>query len=382
MKKFLHSFSFYFRILMRTKDQLFWCLLFPILLSTMFYFAFSGFADSSDFSAIPVAVSSEISLPDQVKDIFNENLEDFLDVTWAASSEEADDLLREKNVSGAIHLTRNLSMELTVSAGSSLEASILESLVENYNMIRQSFIRSFEEGGFSGVIKTVRALPGDLGSYVSHSAGSGDIDKDLAKINFYSLIGMFCLFAGMGGMTAVILSQANLSPLGLRTSLTGASHAQVLGGFLLGAFLVQYVCILIGIGWMRFVLKVDFGHTVFALLLTAAAGCLTGVCLGFLVGSIGGMKESTKNAILMVVIFGRSASAGLFGTSATMQLEHTLPLLNRINPVTMVTDAMYALALNGGSGRVMRDIFWMLLMAALFFTAGVLLQRRKQFESL
>ena len=65
-----------------------------------------------------------------------------------------------------------------------------------------------------------------------------------------------------------------------------------------------------------------------------------------------------------------------------MQLEHTLPLLNRINPVTMVTDAMYALALNGGSGRVMRDIFWMLLMAALFFTAGVLLQRRKQFKSL
>ncbi len=382
MKRSAHAFLYYFRMLIRDRSQLFWCLLFPILLSTMFHFAFSGFASSSDFHPIPVAVSSEAAVPSFVRSVFDDSLSQILDTTWVSSPEDGEELLREKKVSGAMNLAEDFSLQLTVGPGSSLDTSILESVAENFNVIRGSFIQAYDSHGIAGILKTLAAMPRGAEDYVSHDTGAQEVDTDYAKINFYSLIGMFCLFADMGGLAAVIFSQANLSPLGLRTSLTSSSHTQVLGGFLLAALAVQYVCILAGLAWMQLVLKVNFGSSAPAVLLIALSGCVTGVCLGFFVGSIGGMKESTKNAILMVIVFGCSASAGLFGSGGTIQLEHTAPVLNRLNPVTMITDALYACALNGGAARYRKDICWLLLMAAIFFAGGIWMQKKKQFESL
>ena len=104
MKRSAHAFLYYFRMLIRDRSQLFWCLLFPILLSTMFHFAFSGFASSSDFHPIPVAVSSEAAVPSFVRSVFDDSLSQILDTTWVSSPEDGEELLREKKVSGAMNL--------------------------------------------------------------------------------------------------------------------------------------------------------------------------------------------------------------------------------------------------------------------------------------
>lgn len=403
MKKFLLSLQTYFRILFRTRDQLFWCLLFPILLSTMFHFAFAGLITETNFTKVPVAVSSAYPLPGKLKTGVSDAMKDVLEITFTDSEEQAEDLLRNGKAEGAVFLDRHLAMQVTVPPGSSVGASILAGIAENYNLVRATLIQTYREDGITGLLpllrQLLRTMPGKStdassagtaasaggiwsGSFVANADGSKGVDIDLSRINFYSLIAMFCLFASMSGMAAVIMTQANLSEFGKRISLSSASHLQILSGFLCAGFLVQLICILIGLTYMHFVLGVDFGSDTGSILLITAAGCLSGVCLGFFVGSIGAMKEGTKNAILMVIIFGGSAAAGLFGGNGFIEIEHSLPVLNRINPVALITDAVYAGALNGGPARYAKDILQLLLISALLFAGGVIMQRKKTYESL
>ena len=58
---FLHSMKYTFLSLIRDKSQVFWCFAFPLLLGTMFNFAFGGLGEDESFSAIPVAVVMEES---------------------------------------------------------------------------------------------------------------------------------------------------------------------------------------------------------------------------------------------------------------------------------------------------------------------------------
>lgn len=422
MRKFILSFKTCFRILFRTRDQVFWCLLFPILLSTMFRFAFAGLITESNFTVIPVAVSSDIPLPDKVKSGVEDAMKDVLKITWADSESQAEELLADQKADGAVRLNSSLSLDLTVRAGSSLGSSIIESIVENFNLTRNTIVQTYREDGIIGVLpllmKLKDAMPpeaadsrvsadasgadsgpsGKAGgkdsdapasftgfSYISHTlpgSASTDIDIDLSRINFYSLIGMFCMFACMSGLSAVIMTQANLSEFGRRTALSSAARLEVMSGFLAASFLVQYICIMAGLIYMNFVLKVGFGSDLALILLITAAGCLCGVCMGFFVGSIGNMKEGAKNAILMIVVFGGSALAGLFGGNGFIEIEHSAPFLNRINPVTLISDALYATSLNGGPARCLRDVLNLTLIALALFFGGIFMQRKKQYDSL
>ncbi len=53
---FFHTMKYTLLNLLRDKGQVFWCVAFPLLLGTMFHFAFGGLGSGESFSAIPVAV--------------------------------------------------------------------------------------------------------------------------------------------------------------------------------------------------------------------------------------------------------------------------------------------------------------------------------------
>ena len=58
---FFHSLKYKFLCLVRDKSLMFWCFAFPLLLGTMFSFAFGSINKPDSFSAIPVAVVREES---------------------------------------------------------------------------------------------------------------------------------------------------------------------------------------------------------------------------------------------------------------------------------------------------------------------------------
>ena len=113
---FLHAMKYTFLSLLRDKSQMFWCFAFPLLLGTMFSFAFGGLGEDEIFSAIPVAVvmdeseNEDAALPiaDGIRSLFDGLSEpgddQFLEVSYV-TDKEALELLSEKEIYGIIHVT-------------------------------------------------------------------------------------------------------------------------------------------------------------------------------------------------------------------------------------------------------------------------------------
>ena len=97
----IHIFQYSFKRFFRNKAELFWILLFPILLGTMFKMAFGGITESEQFQAIPVAIVYDDSEAAKVfrmvaDELGKEGENQFLDITYC-KDEKAKNLLDEIN---------------------------------------------------------------------------------------------------------------------------------------------------------------------------------------------------------------------------------------------------------------------------------------------
>ena len=296
---FFHTMKYTLLNLLRDKGQVFWCVAFPLLLGTMFHFAFGGLGSGESFSAIPVAVvmQEESSELRSMFDSLSKPGEDqFLEVTYASAA-DASELLKAKEVYGIITADlptvsdyRNAAsakdvstypLSLTLSAemtSAPLYQSILSVLVDRFNIEYSAIAQA--------AMKDPTKLPALLDavstevSYIRHeSLGAGSVDESLTY--FFNLIAMPCLYAAMIGNTLAISNQANLSDLGARRNVSPVPRLLAALGDLTGALIFEFSSLLIAIAYLTLVLKVDFGAHLCGVTLTCLCGCLAGLSLDF-----------------------------------------------------------------------------------------------------
>lgn len=126
----LHLLKYNLKVKLKNFGMTFWPLAFPLILGTLFYFAFGNISDA-DFQTVPVAVVEEAHA-DQVFLAFLDQIEggeDKLLSVEKMTDEQAQDKLEAKKVSGIYYVGTEPS--LTV-ASSGIEESILQSVLSSY----------------------------------------------------------------------------------------------------------------------------------------------------------------------------------------------------------------------------------------------------------
>lgn len=400
---FFHSMKYTFLSLIRDKSSMFWCFAFPLILGTMFHFAFGGLGRTESFSAIPVAVveqtdpgsnasakadsSSRIDdHPDslewsvrEVLDPLGEGDDAFLEITYA-SKEEALHLLEQKEVYGILYAGTPLTLTISAEMNSDpLYPSILSSFVEQFNI------------NYDAIAETATTHPEKLpalldaldkkASYVTDTPlGDGSTDESLNY--FFNLIAMTCLFGAMGGSQIAISNQANLSALGARKCISPVHKLLSITGDLAAFLLFNFLTVLATLLYLMIVLNVNFGTQLGYTALAALCGCLAGISLGFFVGCIGRFGEPTKIGILMTVVMTSCMLSGLMIGNMRTKVEAFCPLLNRINPSALISDALYSLAVYPSHERFFSNIVGLLGVTVLFAFGGFLMVRRKKYASL
>ncbi len=397
---FLHAMKYMFLSLIRDKSQVFWCFAFPLLLGTMFSFAFGGLGKDENFSPIPVAIVMEEDA-DAVRSLFDSlsapGEEQFLEVSYG-SMEEALDLLSKKEIYGIITVDLpditdyqnakdpdalpTAPLTLTISAemnSDPMYQSILNVFVEQFNM---------EYYAVADIAMThPEALPAALEQMtaqteyiVEETPGTESLDESLTY--FFNLIAMTCLYAAMAGSNIAIDEQANLSVLGARRSISPAPKFITTLGDLAALLIFEFSTVLIALFYFSAVLGVDFGSRLVYIALTALCGCLTGISLGFFIGSIGRFNKGTKFGILMTVIMSSCFLSGLMVGNMRMIVEEICPLINRINPAALISDALYALIIYPSGERFFVNIASLFTISAVFCFGGLILMRRKKYASI
>ena len=130
---FFHDLKYMLISGFRVKSFLFWLMLFPILLGTLFKVAFGNVYENDVlFRSIPTAVVETTSDPvfHQVIDSIEESDEPLLDVEYT-DEENAMKLLKDGKVSGIIYVGDKLSLSVTEQK---MDQVILKTFVEQYGV--------------------------------------------------------------------------------------------------------------------------------------------------------------------------------------------------------------------------------------------------------
>lgn len=372
-----HLLIYNVKVKLRNFGMTFWPLAFPLILGTLFFFAFGNINDA-DFETVPVAVVKEeqadqifLTFLDQIK-----NGDDQLLSPEEMTEEEAEEKLKEKKISGIYYV--GTEPALTV-ASNGIEESILQSVLQSYENT-QSTVRNIIKTHPEGTMNGLKTMKKQQNGVQELSLGGRTIDGNMQF--FYALIAMGCLYGCFIGFGAAVSLQANLTALAARRCVTPTHKLKLVFSELISSFLLGYVDVVILLLYLRYGLKLDFNGQMGRMLLICFLGSLIGVSMGIFVGSLGKMKEGAKIGIILGISMICSFLAGLMNGNMKDIVEKHAPFINRINPAALISDAFYCINVYDDTARYHRSLVTLAVMSLVLVVASFLLIRRERYDSI
>ncbi|MCL2085137.1 MAG: ABC transporter permease, partial [Oscillospiraceae bacterium] len=199
---------------------------------------------------------------------------------------------------------------------------------------------------------------------------------------FYALLAMCCLYGGIQGMITVTYMQANLSPLGARTTMAPAGRFRMVTYDLLGGLSLQFLSLTTVVAYIHFVLGVSFGSKLWFVLLTCLAGSLLGVAFGAMVSAASKLGEQAKIAILITVTMVCCFLSGLMVRGINYTVAQKIPAVSWLNPAARIADAFYCLYYYDTYERYFLNIGIIIAMAVVMLAVTAIFVRRQRYESI
>lgn len=375
---FFHNFKYSLKNAFRQKEFLFWILAFPIILGTFFYVAFNSmYEKESMFNKIPVAIvenTENTAFKEVIKELSSG--EDAMFDSKFTDSQTALDMLKTNDISGIINVDSELS--LTVS-NDGIKQTIIKSFLDQYQ-IRESIITDTVNNNPQNLQSVIDAMSQEINCNESLSLSNGNMDTYIQY--FYNLIAMAAFFGSISGLYIAINNQGNLSAIAARKCISPTNKLTSITASLLASFVAQVVCVSIGITCILFILKVDMSDKIPMVYLSGAVGSLTGVTMGFFIGSFGRLNQNVKMAISMSVTMLSCFLSGLMIGNMKSVIEMYVPIVNRINPAALISDLFYCLNIYNDYRRYTEKFVTLLILSVVFTIGGFLLTRRKKYASL
>lgn len=375
---FFHNFKYSLKNAFRQKEFLFWILAFPIILGTFFYVAFNSmYEKESMFNKIPVAIvenTENTAFKEVIKELSSG--EDAMFDSKFTDSQTALDMLKTNDISGIINVDSELS--LTVS-NDGIKQTIIKSFLDQYQ-IRESIITDTVNNNPQNLQSVIDAMSQEINCNESLSLSNGNMDTYIQY--FYNLIAMAAFFGSISGLYIAINNQGNLSAIAARKCISPTNKLTSITASLLASFVAQVICVSIGITYILFILKVDMGDKIPMVYLSGAVGSLTGVTMGFFIGSFGRLNQNMKMAISMSVTMLSCFLSGLMLGNMKTVIEQNAPIINKINPAALISDLFYCLNIYDDYKRYTEKFVTLLILSVIFTIGGFLLTRRKKYASL
>ena len=370
--------------LMRNKANLFWILVFPIVLGCFFKIAFSNITASENFHTIPVAVvegdnADATAFHTMIEQLSGDSEDAMLSATFC-DDKKARTLLEKGKVDGIFYTTD--TVELAVNSDlsdASINQSILQSLLTQYYLNRDL------------IVQIITTNPGNIESLVDSIGQSVDTRKEVSLTRnntdtydqyFYNLIAMACLYTAMGGINLAINNSANLSSLAARKTIAPAKRAALIGTELLAIILFESLLNMVSFLFIVTVLGVHMTTHLGLALLTILISTTFSITFGMFLGCVGPKSEGGKTGLMFAVVMPLCFLSGLMMGTMRMVVEKYAPFVNRINPAALISDSFYALNNYDTLTRYTGNILTLLLMTVLFLIISILVTRRKTYASL
>lgn len=378
---FFHVFKYRLKTLLRKKVVIFWTLIFPIALSTFFYLAFSNLAKMEKLEVIDIAVVQKNgnamteAFTDVIDSLSKKGEDQLFHLEKVKDEEEAKSLLKDNKIVGYYILDSDIQIMVK---SSGIEETIMKTVSDEFagRMKIMTNIATYHPEAFARGMKT------EIVQNKNYIKEAGKDNVDFSVIYFYIVIGMVCIYGGFFGIDATYDTEANQSTRGACISVAPTHKLKVLCISLLVGLLVQYVELLILLAYLVFVLGIDFGTQMLPILLLTFLGSLAGVAFGTLIGVSNRKSNNVKIGIFLCVTMTCCFLAGMMMLDMRMIIANHAPIINYINPVSMITDALYALYYYTTLDRYFFNIISLIIFSALMLVLSYYFIRRKKYDSI
>lgn len=363
---FLDTIKNTFKILIKEKQMLFWAFIFPIILASLFNLAFSNIISSNQFKKIPIAINKELYKDESFK-VFIKSMEE--ENYFKVEITNTDNFLSDENLLAYIDKDKNVKTKK-----SGIKETIVESIINAYIQKENMIKRVIEEN------KNV-----DFNKILEVKEHINDIsNKNMNYINafFYSLIGMQLMYSYGWGLYVINLYEANLSTLGKRNFLAPTSKITRLLISLLVAWTISITIVLFTMIILNKFLNIDFGDRIYHLLLLVIIAAMTGVSFGTFIGSSSKASIAVKSGFAIAITMILSFLAGMMKMDMKIIIEDKIPILNKINPVSLITDSIYSLYYYNGLERFFENLLYLSTITLIFIILTFFFIRGKQYDSL
>ena len=340
--------------LLRMRVIFFWSIVFPLLLGTVFKVAFSD-ATSKDwgFVTIPVAVvAEEGNSEDEAFVTFLTEMKNgdtpFFTVT-KCDRKTAEEMLADGELSAVIVTGEETKVLLRENG---LNSTIVKTVVDGYLQSKEMFV----EAAMRGKLPEVIAAFSEEITTLSVKEFEGAATDPFVQY-FYALIAMASLYGAMYGLMNTNELNQKLSLVSARRLAAPMRTVPTVLCDVAAAFTIQYLQFLIILAYSILILKVDFGSVSGWIFLGGVFYSLLGVLLGYFIGTVVQKSDSLQNSIMMGSVMFSCFLAGLMVGNIRMAIELTVPVVNRINPATLIADSMQALCIMGDREKFVSCLF-------------------------
>lgn len=370
----------------REKSNIFWTMIFPLILATLFHFTLGEMLDQNGMETISAAyvtqsaAESAESPSHQEKDSFLEYLESF-DNSWLKilpmTEKEAENALKNDEILGTFYGGEEKS--LTIGENSTY-TSILSQILEIYEK-NEVLIARIAQDHPEHLSDAVVAL--EDYKTCTETVTFGGTSMDSVQNYFFALIAMTCLYGSFMGMYNAVGVQANTSVLGARLTAGCVKRYKSIAASLLSSWIISFLEVLILLFYMDVILgDIDLSGQILQIFVICAAATLYSCSLGMVIGTVGSWSANLKNGIVVAVSMACSFAADLMLSGVKSAIETYAPVINRINPGALTTDAFYSVLVYNDTEKYFRSLILLTVFALLLLTAAVLSMRRMRYESI
>ncbi len=366
------------KILLRTPGTLFWIIAFPLFLGGMFFLMFSDLDEQEQFKEIPVGIVIEKqneTFLELLTEMETSNGTTMYQVTEYTKS-KAEEALKNDDIQAYLTIGEDITMTAKeAGAYTSIIKVFLDEYLQNTNIIEKVAKEHPER------LQTLVSSIFDSTVTIETLSIKGQ-DKSVYAQYFFAAISMTCLMASMFGMNVGNKIQADMSDIAARRNVAPTPKMkQVLIDFI-GALIVFTTLTTIILLVFMLVYKQEYGEYFGYIFLCTLLGNFTGLSVGIFIASVIPGKASSKEGLATTFFLVSSFLAGLQWGDIVYYLEKGCPIVNRVNPATLIVNAFKSLYVYGDVEQYSINLVSLFAIGTVFLIISILKMRRAKYASL
>lgn len=370
------------------KMFIFWSLIFPVTLMYFFHLAFGGLYDIEnridvrDAAVIYEADNEFASYFGAVLDEISEGDEAILNLVDEEDEQTILRMVSEGEISG-VFIVKEDTIEIAFepkynSNDSMILKSIADYYIREYDLIRDAVLTG-DSGAVNSIIDGMSAEV----DYMSEEQGVFAEKTDPYNWYYYSTIVMGILFQAMAGINMVAELQADVGErkVAMRTSVSPVSKLKLIITAFLSRLVVSLCISTFSIICMNKLFEVPVGNRLPQLILFILAANMFALSMGEMFGLFFKGSVSTRGnkgtALIMTSVF---ISGEMIATLPGL-IERYVPVINDINPATVLNMALYRLVYYEDLTTFYIEIVKIILITVVFLGIATMRLRRQKYAS-